>query len=479
MDVAIFSMGPVFPDAVHGGSQKTLRELAVALSEHGHRCRILCTRRSDNKDAFTLADHTTVHPTLEFKESYPEPYYAAPYRLRNVITDIRDVLDESDIFYIHDAELVYHFLYDQIPTAVAVQDFVYPDTLAGALGFRRDRLIVTSDYVRDCVLSTFESFCEIGEADLRVVPNGFDADEYRRCDATVMRTRLSLQPDDIAILYPHRPDPRKGLFEAIETIALLRLHIRAETWRRLRLLVPRWVDSNLGEDDGHIYRRIYGEARARAAELGMPDLLIVHDWVPLHLMPAYYSSGIATLCVGNFIEAFGNVSLESELCGTPAIVSRVGAQRSILPDHLVGKVDYGDAEGAAELLARIIVEGVAVSGARAFISTNYPKQKTTSGYVDAICSTQRRKALESAIPAPPEAGDRFDIPPWCALLERGYYNDYEYGYCNDERLLGLLRAGALPSDRGSLIARGVTAACLEGWERAGLLRRRSARVAKQ
>jgi glycosyltransferase involved in cell wall biosynthesis len=479
MDIAIFSMGPVFPDAVHGGSQKTLRELAVALSDHGHRCRILCTRRSDNKDAFALADHTTVHPTLEFKESYPEPYYAAPFRLRNVITDIQAVLDCSDVFYIHDAELVYHFLYDRIPTAIAVQDFVYPDTLAGALGFRRDRLIVTSEYVRDCVVSTFESFSTIEEADLRVVNNGFDADEYRRCDATAMRRSLTLEPEDIAILYPHRPDPRKGLFEAIETIALLRLHIPPDAYRRLRLLVPRWVDSNLGGDEGHIYRRIYAEARARAADLGMPNLLIVHDWVPLHLMPAYYSSGIATLCIGNFIEAFGNVSLESELCGTPAIVSRVGAQRSILPDHLVRKVDYGDAESAAELLARIIVDGVVESDTRAFISTNYPKQKTTSGYVDAICSTRPQKALGSRIPAPPEAGDRFDVPPWCALLERGYYNDYDYGYCNDDRLLGLLRAGAFPSNRGSLMAQGVTAASLEGWERAGLLRRRSARVTKQ
>jgi hypothetical protein len=35
------------------------------------------------------------------------------------------------------------------------------------------------------------------------------------------------------------------------------------------------------------------------------------------------------------------------------------------------------------------------------------------------------------MPEPPGA---VEIPAWCALLQSGYYNDYEYAYASDSRL---------------------------------------------
>jgi hypothetical protein len=228
------------------------------------------------------------------------------------------------------------------------------------------------------------------------------------------------------------------------------------------------------ENDGtHIYQRIYVEAADAAARRGMPSLLRFHDWMPLHLMPDYYSVGAATLCIGDFIEAFGNVSLESELCGTPAIISRVGAQRSILPDAIAHKVDFGDVAATAEVLAECVRGMGGSPAARTFIQETYTQERCTSHYVDAICSTRLVPPLQARLPQPPHPGDIFEIPPWCAALGRGYYNDYEYGYCEDPELLTTVRSLAGPATRSTLLERGMQSQLLEHWARSGMLRKRS------
>jgi glycosyltransferase involved in cell wall biosynthesis len=457
-------MGPVFPSAVHGGSQRTLRDVALHLGAAGHVCHIYCPRRADNAEPFILGPNVTVLPVLRFKETYPEPYYAPPYQLRDVINTLRRALDAADAFYIHDGELLYHFLYDEVPTTVAFQDFVYPDTLAGALSFRRDRLVVTSDYVRRCVLAVFGEFTRIDSADLRVIPNGFDLDEFRAVSSTALRQSLGLRPDDIPILYPHRPDPRKGLHEAIQAVSLAADRLGEPTRGRLKLLFPRWMDSDIVGEGDHIYQSIYAQARAAAEACGISEALVIHDWMPAERMAAYYSLGVATLCIGNFIEAFGNVSVESELCGTPAIVSRVAAQREVLPRSLCSKVDFGDVSAAAELIAEYVDGRPArTDEVRKFVQEAYPRAVTVDRYAEAITTCAVRAGLPGERPSRLSMSDLLGIPPWCAALERGYYNDYAYRYTEDSRLLSLARRGDWPMRVGGVIERGISFDEVENW----------------
>lgn len=465
MRIAIFSMGPVFKDAVHGGSQKTLREIALAIGEAGHSCRIYCTLRADNYSPFQLSKNVQVLPILRFKETYPEPYYSAPYKLQEIISILQTAVADCDVFYIHDAELLYHFLYSNVPTVTAIQDFVYPDTLAGCLSFRRDRLIVTSEYIKSAVVSTFNQFCELGASDVTVIPNGFDIDALTRRDSESLREAIGLPTNCVAILYPHRPDPKKGIFEAIEVINRLRQKIPAPLFERLKLLIPRWMDSNVVENEAHVYQQLYGAAIKFAEELGLTNKLVIHDWVPLSRMPEYYSLGAATLCIGSFIEAFGNVSIESELCGTPAIISRVGAQRSILPEQLSTKVDFGDLDGASELLAEIIMKPQnKATEVRAYVHKNYLARASAEKYLNTITSCQMRLPIRECMPQQLANNDFLSIPAWCAPLRRGYYNDYEYGYVNGERLLSLVAAlQGSPKAMGQLVQLGFTSSEIACW----------------
>lgn len=467
-------MGPVFREAVHGGSQGTLRDVALHLGALGHDCKIFCTRRQDNAVPFSLGPNVNVHPILAFKETYPEPYYAPPYQLRDVVTTLQDALDDADAFYVHDAELLYHFIYEAVPTTIAFQDFVYPDTLAGALSFRRDRLLVTSDYVRRCVATTFSEFRDMEPADVRVVPNGFDSAVFRSVPSGALRRELGLRPDDLAVLYPHRPDPRKGLRDAIDALALAADGLPDALRPRLKLLVPRWMDSAIQKDGDHIYQTIYSEAEELARERGIAGALRVHDWIATRRMPEYYSLGVVTLCIGSFIEAFGNVSVESELCGTPAIVSRVAAQREVLPDDLCSKIDVGDIATAAELIRGHIMESSArTTEIRSYVEEAYPLSRTLAGYADAITTNVLRLPLAAKRLRPISAGDAVMCPPWCASLERGYYNDYAYGYATDQSLISLIRSGRRHIPVDEILVQGIQIEALRAWVGGGWLARAS------
>ena len=114
MRILVFSVGPIFPDFVHGGSQRVLRELALYLGRKGHDVTILCTQRPDNDRPFALGPRVDVKPTLRLRPTYPEPYYTAPYNIVDLFAQVHEGIEESDVLYIHDGELPFHFLYSSI-----------------------------------------------------------------------------------------------------------------------------------------------------------------------------------------------------------------------------------------------------------------------------------------------------------------------------------------------------------------------------
>lgn len=433
--VAVFSMGPVFPSHVHGGSQKTLAAVVRQLASDGFRVSVYCTRRDDNHQAFALHPNATVHPVLRFKQTYPEPYYAAPYHLGEVVSVLARAAADHDRFYVHDGELLYHFIYDEVPTVVSFQDFVYPDTLAGALSFRRDHLLLSSPYVQSCVEQVFRHFRPLPAGRVSHVPNGFDVDVLCPRDPSALRTELGLAPDALAVLFPHRPDPRKGIWESLRVLLRALDSLPESVADRIRLLVPVWVDSNVAESSEHVYQGLYGEIAAAAAQAGRPNLVHFHPWLPVARMPEYYSLGSVTLCIGSFVEAFGNVSVESQLCGTPAVVARVGAQRTVLPESLVAKIDYDDEKTAADFLVQVLTGQMTLPGEdfRDYVRATYSEAAMVEGYARVILGAERTAPLP-AVGATGGLPARVEVPAWCALLESGYYNDYEYGYSTDLRL---------------------------------------------
>src|SRR3989344_9271112 len=98
MKILVFSLGPIFRDHVHGGSQKVLREVAKYLGEIGHEVNIYCTERDDNNQTFSLQENVRGHPTLRFKQTFPLPYKTAQYNLTQIVHTLMEELEEHDVF---------------------------------------------------------------------------------------------------------------------------------------------------------------------------------------------------------------------------------------------------------------------------------------------------------------------------------------------------------------------------------------------
>lgn len=473
MRIATISLGPLFPHHAHGGSERTLQTVLTYLGSLGHQCTAYCTRRDDNSGPFYLGPNVQVKPVLRFKQIFPEPYYTAPYNLTNIILTLSEAIETHDVLYIHEGELSFHFLYANIPTIIAFQDFVYPDTLANAFSFSRDRLVVNSKYVGRCVESVFSSFRPLNSNTLSVIPNGFDTNWFKPQNPQRLSAKLGLAEESIPILYPHRPDPRKGIYESIAAIHALKSLIPHDIFKRIKLLIPIWMDSEIAPNNPHIYQTIYKEITAYARDIGLNDLIHFHDWLPIQDMPEYYSLGKATLCIGNFIEAFGNVSVESELCGTPAILSRVAAQRYILPEELVSKVNYKDIDAVAHILKEILLNARNNhKDVQNYVETYYSQKQMTKGYANTILNAKLSQPLPEIYKFHWSSNDLISIPPWCSITSSGYYNDYHYDYIQEQALLSLIPLLNETQKVGDLLRVGRSENQIKGWVQDGFLLRR-------
>ncbi len=477
MRVTIFLIGSVFPNQGYGGAQKILREVALYLGQAGHHVTILCAKCQNNSEAFILGPNVTVLPILRLKESFPEPYYTAPYNLSGLIRDVHRYLDNSDVFYVHGGEFPFHFLHSHIPTAISFRDFVYPDNLANGLLVRRDRLILSSEYLAGCVADTFSLFCPAIANRIQVIPNGCELTRFKPTPPSRLQAQIPLPEDAIPILYPHRSDPKKGIYEALAVVQQLRQRLGTKG-DRLRLLIPVWsttttttqtVAPTLGATVTAPPTNEYDAVYQQAVELGIADLLVFHPWVGYDLLPEYYSLGAVTLCIGNFVEAFGNVQLESIACGTPCVLARVGSYRHVLPDALAAKVDHGDTEATVEAVMAAIATPYATETAREFLASHYSYDHMLRQYEHTLAT------LTLSAPVTEQYCDRLSpkdwlkLPTWCHQTSRGLYNDYKYGYETDPHLMSVLQQVSFPTTVENLLAQGLTLEHLEQWLSQGSL----------
>ena len=429
--VLALSLGPIFKDHVHGGSQKIFREVISHLGRKGHQVSVYCVRRDDNHTSFQLGENVTVNPCLRFKQTFPQAYFTAPYNLEQIISVIEKEKKNHDVIYAHDSGFNFPSLYDGIPTVSSLRDFLYPETLVGAFSFERDSLIVNSQYTLDSFLQTNCSLRpQIGER-VEYIPNGIDLEHFRkRTNLDRIKQIIHLDPTDIPILYPHRPEESKGIFDTLKVIALL----KEKGLENVKLLIPEYINFSVSQEHSPTYSKM----KALAKELSIEKDIIFHNWVSYELMPEYYSLGALTLSLGNFVESFPNTSVESVACETPSISSQVAAHRTVLPEDIEHRVDFGDFEEAANIAYEILKgNGVDTKKGREFIQQTYRYVDMLKGYERVIQNCSILPPLKTQINNSPLT--HMKIPSWCHLSKRfGLYNDYKYSYVDDRRLLDIL-----------------------------------------
>jgi glycosyltransferase involved in cell wall biosynthesis len=463
MKIVMFSITPLFPQHDMGGGQKHLRTIAHYLAGRGHDITILCTRRADTRTPFRWGERIEVLPILRFKQPFPSPYDTPAFNIANIVQDVAEQLEGANRFYIHDGEFLFPFVYKHVPTIVSLRDNVYPETTLGAFYFQGHRLIVISEYARQFFTATAGRFFPELPGRMRVIHNGIDWERFKPTPPGRILDLVPVDPErDLIVLHPHRPEESKGLRQ---TIAVVDRLVHTHRLTNVKVCVPLW----LGLEQDPAIRATYDHARADIAARGLTSHFVFHPWVPVDLLPEYYSLGGVTLALGSFVESFGNAVYESLGCGTPSIVARISSHRELLPENLIDKVDYDDNEAAAALAAAILTDKRRTSQATLdYLHTHYRIDRQLEAYAEAIENAAVLEDLRfEYTPAGPHT--HYWLAPWCYVAKRGIYHDYRADYLEAPALQSLIAAHPDGFTPVQAAAHGIDAAQIEDWRRDGYL----------
>lgn len=460
MKIVMFSINPVFPKKVTGGASKHLYHIARQLGDQGHDVQILCAQPEEPLSPFKWAENVSVSPILPFHLPFPQPYAISGADLSLIVDYLSEALADADRFYIHDGEWLIPDVYEQIPTITSFRDNVYPESVLGTFIGKADDVICVSGFSADVIKHTAGRFFPELADRMHQVNNGIDFNLFTEVDVSELSRQLGVNPDqDIILLHPHRPEPGKGLPETIQVVDRL---VHRYGLEQIKVLVPEWIGSMVSAGDSAFYNQMMTFMN----DLGVRQYFVFVPWMPISRMPELYSLGEATLCLGNIVEAFGNVAYESLACGTPSIVARVGVHRTMLPDDMIVKVHYGDIEAAVDQLLEIIRgKSTVPSKVKEFLQANMDFDKQVGTYAEIITRCKKRERLQFE---PPRYSltQPYTLAPWCYFDEERIYHDYKGEFSQAAQLADILSRSASIS-REDAAAAGIPENRWEAWVKSG------------
>lgn len=433
MKIVIFSINPIYPEVVTGGASKHLFHIASHLGAKGHSVEILCAEADTINRLFTWAENVRVLPVLPFNLPFPQPYAVSGPELALITERLRAVVCDADRFYIHDGEWLIPDVYQDIPTVSSFRDNIYPESVLGTFLTKADEVICVSPYSAVVIEHTAGRFFPKLKNRIHQVNNGIDFNQFTHQDPSFLARELSLDPDQYKILlHPHRPEPGKGLSETIHVAARL---VHKAGISTLRVLVPAWIEGMVSSGENAYHRKML----RLMEDLGVREHFDFIPWLPNNRMPELYSLGAATLCLGNIVEAFGNVAYESLACGTPSVVARVGVHRSLLPDDLISKIHPGDTDAAVSAVLEILNNRPNVNPATlSFLQEQMDFNQQIGSYVEIIENCSKRERLQFLMSEPCET-QAFQLAPWCYLDGERIYHDFHRTFAHVPELAKLLR----------------------------------------
>lgn len=438
MKIVVFSLGVMFRNVVQGGSQKALRDIVIGLARRGHCITILCPYREDNAEIFEIVPNVVVKPILPLRGAFPLPYGVSPFALLEVCRILQEEIENADLLYCHDGGLNIEFLKNQIPTVISLRDFCYTETLLGALNFNEERIIVNSLHTYNCLLDSFQKINPRIKDKVSIIYNGYDGSVFKHTDISRSFYELTgLQPkkDEIIIGFPHRPESDKGFENALKVVCRLK-----EKWgNKVKLLFPQYMDQGMSSRNDETYNKIYQSIY----EMQLFDNIVTYNWISHDRMPEFYSYCDIVLCIGCFVEAFSNVSVESLLCGTPVIAANTSTYKTMPIKEYLRIVPYGDIERTVQEVEAIVSSNVkqTISESREYILNNLTIEKMIDGFEyefkEALKSfLHRKEKTNSHMTLSGEMIKVIDekkvrLSAWCQYIEGQIYDDYTHLYYDD------------------------------------------------
>ena len=456
MKIVMFSINPIFQRMVTGGASKHLYHIAKYLGAKGNRIEIVCAKAEGTQEVFEWAENVTVFPILPFHLPFPQPYAVSGGDLALIVDRLAEHLQSADRFYIHDGEFLLPDLYKNIPTIISFRDNIYPESVLGSFIGKADDILCVSQYSASVIAATAGRFFPGLVARIHQVNNGIDLSVFKPVDSTQLAHRLGINPaEETILLHPHRPEPGKGLPETIRVTERL---VHQYGFEKLKVLVPEWIGSMVSSGESQFYT----EMMLLMDKTGVRDHIQLIPWVSQSEMPVLYSLGRVTLCLGNIVEAFGNVAYESLACGTPSVTARVGVHRTLLPDDMLDKVPYGDTESAAEVISAILSEGRQVPKTTLdYLQTHLDFDRQVQTYAEVITTAQKKPSLSFSRPESSQ-NRNYVLAPWCTLEGEQIYHDFQARFI-PAGLLGKLVENGEHFIQKNAIRLGVTNAEWDRW----------------
>lgn len=432
MKIVAFSINPIFPDTITGGASKHLFHIARFLGEQGHDVEILCAAGDAGGASFDWAQNVHVFPILPFHLPFPQPYAISGADLGLIVEGVSRHLRDADRFYIHDGEFLVPDVYAHIPTVTSFRDNIYPESVLGTFVGKADEVICISEFSVEIIKATAGRFFPGLLDRIHLVKNGIDFEMFKPTPFDALADRLGVDPQaNLIVLHPHRPEPGKGLPETIRVVDQL---VHRHGLKQVRVLIPEWIETMVSTGEASFYRQMTD----LMDELGVREHFIFTPWMPQEDMPALYSMGHVTLCLGNFVETFGNVAYESLACGTPSVVAKVGVHRTLLPDELIDKVDYGDIEGAVDCVLAILAgKRGNPPGVLAYLRAELDYQRQLLSYAEIITRCEKREPLLFSSPQM-DPNQHYRLAPWCYVTGECIYHDFRGEYIHDQDLIEIL-----------------------------------------
>ena len=410
MKIACLSLVEIFPDYVLGGSQNILRKIILGLRENNINVRLF-SPKNDNPKSF-IGD-VEIENKLSLKGSFPSPFEIPLYELQSLQEELDKISSWADRLYFHGDGWFMRNEFVDSTTISGIHDLVYQESVTSVMFSESDKIIVPSNYLRDTIKSSLSNE-KFNQTNISVIKNSID--NFSKS----IKINDSISNDNLILLFPHRPDIRKGLNNAIK-ISLEFIHTK--NWNSVTLKVPKF-NENLDKDEKN---SSYINQELKNEFISSGGNILFHDWIPLNKMSDYYKSGDLTLCPGNFIESFGLVPLESLSNGTPAICSSVGAFREFDGFDGLKVIPYGDTKSFVKKGLELLSSKDEILAGRERVILNYDLNSMIDHYIEVFTNPSFKENYKSNTNQfyAKIDGKNYDLSPWCFINNNKIYHDYK------------------------------------------------------
>ncbi|NCG35094.1 MAG: glycosyltransferase [Dehalococcoidales bacterium] len=408
MKIACLSLVPLFPEYVLGGSQNILNKIVLGLRSNDIKVRLV-SPISEMKKSY-IGD-VEIENILNLKGSFPSPFEIPLYEIQDLSETIQKISLWADRLYLHGDGWIMRDEFEDKKIISGIHDLVYQEAITSVFSLDSNKIIVPSLYLLETIKASI-SKKRFQNKNIVVIKNAIS-----NTDNLISNNKTN--KNNLTLLFPHRPDPRKGFIQAIKIATVFS---NLKRWDKVILKVPKFQNKlnkdqkNLEYLDYEVYK-IFNESGGE---------LFLHDWIPSNEMNDYYQTGDLTLCPGNFIESFGLVPLESLANGTPSVCSSVGAFRDLSNFPGIRLAPYNDIEKFVQKGLELLVQDKEIIKGKNKVLSDYNLDFMITEYVDNILNPDKKLSYKNNNKIYSNVDDIiYYLAPWCSVENSKIYHDYK------------------------------------------------------